>query len=138
MLLPAKTKYKKYHKGRNRGYVKKGSQISFGSIGILALERGFLSSKQIEAARVAMSRYVKKDGKIWIRIFPNKPMTRKPAEVRMGKGKGSVDSWVAVIKPGKILYEIDGIKRTIAFMALKKAAAKLPFSIKIIVRNDEI
>lgn len=138
MLSPAKTKYKKQHKGKNRGYSKGGTEISFGTIALLADGRGFLSSKQIEAARVAMTRYVKRDGAIWIRIFPNKPITRKPAEVRMGKGKGSVDSWVSVIKPGRILYEIDGIKESIARKAFRLAAAKLPFSIKIITIDREL
>lgn len=138
MLSPAKTKYKKQHKGKNRGYAKKGTIISFGTIALLANGRGFLSSKQIEAARVAMTRHVKRDGKIWIRIFPNKPITKKPAEVRMGKGKGSVDSWVSVIKPGRILYEIDGVKESIARRAFRLAAAKLPFPIKIITIDQEL
>jgi len=137
MLSPAKVKYRKQHKGRNRGYAKNGYKLSFGSIGLLAVGRGFLSSRQIEAARVAMTRHAKRDGKVWIRVFPNKPITKKPSEVRMGKGKGALDFWVAVVKPGKILYEMDGVEDFIAKRALQLAAAKLPFSTKIIFRNGE-
>jgi large subunit ribosomal protein L16 len=137
MLLPSKTKYRKRHKGRNNGYSKSGNKIAFGSIGLIATSNGFLSSKQIESARIALTRHVKRGGKVWIRVFPDKPLTKKPAEVRMGKGKGSVDSWVAVIKPGRVIYEIDGIEYLIARRAMQLAAAKVPFSTKIININDE-
>jgi len=137
MLLPSKTKYRKRHKGKNNGFAKSGNKIAFGSIGLISTSNGFLSSKQIESARVALTRHIKRGGKIWIRVFPDKPLTKKPAEVRMGKGKGSVDSWVAVIKPGRVIYEIDGIKYLIAKRAMQLAAAKIPFSTKIINIDDE-
>jgi len=126
MLQPNKTKYRKQQKGRNRGLAISGSKVSFGEFGMKALSRGRITSRQIEAARRAMTRYVKRRGKIWIRIFPDKPITKKPLEVRQGKGKGNVEYWVAIIKPGKMLYEIEGVAEPIAREAFKRAAAKLP------------
>ncbi|MBK4764829.1 MAG: 50S ribosomal protein L16 [Pantoea sp. Brub] len=125
MLQPKRTKFRKMHKGRNRGLAV-GTEVSFGLFGLKAIGRGRISSSQIEAARRAMTRAIKRQGKVWIRIFPDKPITKKPLEVRMGKGKGNVEYWVAVIKPGKILYEIDNITEELAREALKLAAAKLP------------
>ena len=126
MLQPNKTKYRKQQKGRNRGLAISGSKVSFGEFGMKALGRGRITARQIEAARRAMTRYVKRRGKIWIRIFPDKPITKKPLEVRQGKGKGNVEYWVAIIKPGKMLYEIEGVAEPIAREAFKRAAAKLP------------
>ncbi|QJC37789.1 50S ribosomal protein L16 [Enterobacteriaceae endosymbiont of Donacia bicoloricornis] len=125
MLQPKRTKFRKMHKGRNRGVII-GMNINFGSYGIKAINRGRITSKQIESARRAISHSMKRQGKIWIRIFPDKPITEKPLEVRMGKGKGNVEYWVALIQPGRILYEIDGISEIIARKALKLGAAKLP------------
>ena len=125
MLQPKRTKFRKQQKGRNRGLAQRGNKVSFGDFGLKALERGRITSRQIEAARRAMSRYVKRGGKIWIRIFPDKPITQKPLEVRMGKGKGNVEYWVALIQPGKVLYEIEGVTREVAEEAFKLAAAKL-------------
>jgi len=126
MLQPNKTKYRKQQKGRNRGLAISGSKVSFGEFGMKALGRGRITARQIEAARRAMTRYVKRRGKIWIRIFPDKPITKKPLEVRQGKGKGNVEYWVAIVKPGKMLYEIEGVAEPIARAAFKRAAAKLP------------
>jgi len=137
MLLPKKTKYSKQHKGRIKGVSKRGNYISFGVFALMALERGRLSSRQIEAARIVINRHVKKTGKLWIRIFPDKPVTKKPAEIRMGKGKGSVHEWVSVIKPGRILYEIDGIDSKAAKIAMKLAQGKLPIKTKFISKEDE-
>lgn len=125
MLQPKRTKFRKMHKGRNRGYAS-GTNISFGSFGLKAIGRGRLTSRQIEAARRAMTHAVKRQGKIWIRIFPDKPITEKPLEVRMGKGKGNVEYWVALVQPGKILYEMSGISEDIARLACKLSSAKLP------------
>ena len=126
MLQPNKTKYRKQQKGRNRGLAFSGSRVSFGEFGLKATTRGRITSRQIEAARRAMTRYVKRRGKIWIRIFPDKPITKKPLEVRQGKGKGNVEYWVALIKPGKMLYEIEGVPEDIAREAFKLAGSKLP------------
>jgi large subunit ribosomal protein L16 len=136
MLQPKRTKYRKQQKGRNRGLAQRGSTISFGSYGLKAMESGRLTNRQIEAARIAMTRYMKREGKVWIRIFPDKPMTAKPAEVRMGKGKGAVDHYVAVIKPGCIMFEMDGVPFEIADEALRLAAQKLPITSKVVVRPD--
>ncbi|MFT8229824.1 MAG: 50S ribosomal protein L16 [Enterobacterales bacterium] len=125
MLQPKRTKFRKIQKGRNRGLDNK-SVINFGSFGLKAISRGYLTARQIEAARIAMTRSIKRQGKIWICIFPDKPMTKKPLEVRMGKGKGNVEYWAALVKPGKILYEIDGVSQSIAKLAFKLASAKLP------------
>ncbi len=126
MLQPNKTKYRKQQKGRNRGLAVNGNKVSFGEFGLKATTRGRITSRQIEAARRAMTRYVKRRGKIWIRIFPDKPITKKPLEVRQGKGKGNVEYWVALIKPGKMLYEIEGVPEDIAREAFKLAGSKLP------------
>ncbi len=134
MLLPSKTKYKKSQKGgrKTRGYAKGNRVLAFGTIGLKALESSRLNSRQIEAARKCISRYVKKGGQLWIRPFPHIPVTKKPAEVRMGKGKGSVDHWMLKVKPGLIVFEVDGISEEMAVLALSKAAAKLPFKVKIV------
>lgn len=139
MLLPKRVKHRKQMKGRMTGKPCRGISLSFGEFGLQATECGWLDSRQIEAARIAMTRYIKRGGKIWIRIFPDKPLTSKPAETRMGKGKGSPDSWVAVIKPGTILYEMEGVSEEVAREALRLAAHKLPISTKFIARseNDE-
>ena len=129
MLQPKRTKYRKQMKGRNRGLAQRGSKISFGEFGLKALERGRLTARQIEAARRAMTRHVKRGGKIWIRVFPDKPITQKPLEVRMGKGKGSVEYWVAQIQPGKVLFEMEGVTRELAIEAFDLAKAKLPFKV---------
>lgn len=126
MLQPKRTKYRKQQKGRNRGDAHRGSSVSFGDFGLKAVTRGFLTSRQVEAARRVMNRYTKRGGKIWIRVFPDKPITKKPLEVRMGSGKGSVEYWVAVIKPGRVLYEMQGVSKEVAKEAFRRAAAKLP------------
>lgn len=136
MLMPSRTKYRKQQTGRIRGKAERGNKISFGSLAIQATGRGFLTSRQIEASRRAMTRYVKRDGKIWIRVFPDKPQTKKPAETRMGKGKGSVEQWVCPIKPGRIIFEIEGVSPEIAREAFKLAQYKLPIKTTIIERED--
>ena len=135
MLQPKKTKFRKQQKGKIKGNAQRGSQIAFGSFGIKSMDEGFLTSRQIEAARIAVTRYMKRQGQVWIRIFPDKPITKKPAEVRMGKGKGAVDTWVASIHPGRILYEIDGVPEAIAIEALRLAAYKLSVQTKILTRT---
>lgn len=129
MLQPKRTKFRKQMKGRNRGLAQRGSTVSFGEFGLKAVERGRLTARQIEAARRAMTRHIKRGGKIWIRVFPDKPITQKPLEVRMGKGKGSVEYWVAQIQPGKILFEMEGVTRELAQEAFDLAKAKLPFKV---------
>jgi len=136
MLMPKKVKYRKHQKGRMKGAAKRGCRISFGDYAMQAGECGWITSRQIEAARIAMTRYIKKGGKVWIRIFPDKPITTRPAETRMGKGKGDVDHWVAVIRPGKILYELGGIPREIAKEALRLASHKLSVATKFVSRED--
>jgi large subunit ribosomal protein L16 len=136
MLQPKRTKYRKQQKGRNEGLDYRGSTISFGSVGLKAVTGGRLTNRQIEAARIAMTRYMKREGKVWIRIFPDKPITAKPQEVRMGKGKGSLDHWVAQIKPGRIMFELDGVPYAVAAEALRLAAQKLPVMTKTITRPD--
>ena len=136
MLQPKKTKYRKQQKGKIKGNAQRGSQIAFGSFGIKSMDEGFLTSRQIEAARIAVTRYMKREGKVWIRVFPDKPITSKPAEVRMGKGKGALDHWVAVIRPGRVLFEAEGVPYDVAKEALRLAAQKLPLNTKFIVRND--
>ncbi len=135
MLQPKRTKFRKQMKGRNRGLATTGNKVSFGDYGLKAVEPGFLTSRQIEAARRAMTRYIKRGGQIWIRIFPDKPMTKKPLEVRQGKGKGNVEYWVAVIQPGKVLYEMQGVTLEIAKEAFALAAAKLPIKTEIEIRT---
>ncbi|MDJ0865151.1 MAG: 50S ribosomal protein L16 [Myxococcota bacterium] len=136
MLQPKKVKYRKQMKGRMRGSAWRGSSISFGDYGLQALESGRITARQIEAARIAMTRHVKRGGKIWIRLFPDKPITKKPAETRMGKGKGNVEEWVAVVKRGRVLYEMEGVPREIAAEALRLAAHKLPLRTRFVVRED--
>lgn len=138
MLQPKKTKYRKQQKGRVKGIAYRGSQVSFGSFGLKSLEMGLLSSRQIEAARVALTRFMKREGQVWIRIFPDKPMTKKPAEVRMGKGKGALDHWVARVKPGTIMFEVDGVSVDVAKEALRLATQKLSVNTKFVVRRDYI
>ena len=135
MLQPKRTKFRKQHKGRNRGLAQVGNKVSFGEYGLKALERGRITSRQIEAARRAMTRHVKRGGKIWIRIFPDKPITEKPLEVRQGKGKGNVEYWVAQIQPGRMLYEMQGVSEEIAREAFKLAAAKLPLKTTFVIRT---
>ncbi|MCB0569942.1 MAG: 50S ribosomal protein L16 [Phaeodactylibacter sp.] len=136
MLQPKRTKYRKQQKGRNTGLAYKGSSIDFGSFGLKATTAGRLTNRQIEAARIAMTRYMKREGKVWIRIFPDKPITAKPQEVRMGKGKGALDHWVALVKPGRMMFEIDGVPLETAQEALRLAAQKLPVLTKFVVRHD--
>jgi large subunit ribosomal protein L16 len=136
MLSPKKVKFRKQQTGRMQGKAQRGSKLNFGDFGLQAAECGYITSRQIEAARIAMTRYVKRGGKMWIRIFPDKPVTKKPAEVRMGKGKGAPEGWVAVIKPGKILYEMEGVSREMALEAFRLAAHKLPIKTKVIERSD--
>ena len=136
MLQPKRTTYRKTHKGRNRGIAWKGSEISFGSFALKALENERITSRQIESARIAMTRHMKREGAVWIRIFPDKPITKKPQEVRMGKGKGAVDHWVAVVQPGRIMFELEGVTPQVAYEALELAAQKLPLKCKIVTRHD--
>lgn len=135
MLQPKKTKYKKMHKGRNRGLALTGNRVSFGEYGLKAVQRGRITARQIEAARRAMTHHIKRGGKIWIRLFPDKPITKKPLEVRQGKGKGNVEYWVALVQPGKMLYEMEGVGEATAQQALKLAAAKLPVKTAIVRRG---
>jgi len=136
MLQPKRQKYRKQHKGRNEGLAYKGSSISFGTFGLKAMEFSRLTSRQIEAARIALTRNMKREGKVWIRIFPDKPMTSKPAEVRMGKGKGAVDHYVCEVQPGRVLFEVEGISQELAYESLQKAAQKLPIICKAVTRYD--
>ena len=138
MLQPKKTKFRKMQKGRMKGNAQRGSQLSFGSFGIKALEETWITARQIEAARIAVTRYMKRQGQVWIRIFPDKPITSKPAEVRMGKGKGAPDYWAAVVRPGRVLFECEGVSMEIAQEALRLAAQKLPIKTKFIVRRDYV
>ncbi|GKT11963.1 MAG: large subunit ribosomal protein L16 [Thiomicrorhabdus sp.] len=135
MLMPKRTKFRKVHKGRNRGLAQVGNKVSFGDFGLKALERGRMTSRQIEAGRRVMTRHVKRGAKIWIRVFPDKPITNKPLEVRMGKGKGSVEYWVAQIQPGRVLYEIQGVDEALAKEAFELAAAKLPFKTQVVTKT---
>ena len=137
MLSPKKLKHRKVQKGRIRGKARSGFNLAFGDYGLQVLEGGYITARQIEAARIAMTRHIKRGGQVWIKIFPHKPVTKKPLEVRMGKGKGSVDRYVAVVKPGRILYEMDGVDRDVAVDALKLAAAKLPLKTKILVKSED-
>ena len=137
MLLPKKTKYRKQQKLRNRGVASRGNQVSFGEFGLKSTSRGRVSSRQIEAARRAITRHLRRTGRLWIRIFPDVPVSKKPAEVRMGKGKGSNEYWVCRVKPGRIMFEIDGVTKSSAEEALNLASAKLPLDTKIVVRLGE-
>jgi len=138
MLQPKKTKFRKMQKGRIKGYAYRGSSIAFGSFGLKVLEPIFITSRQIEAARVAITRHMKREGQLWIRIFPDKPITKKPAEVRMGKGKGNPEYWVAVCEPGRLVFEIDGVSETVAKEALRLGAQKLPCLMKFVTRHDYV
>ena len=137
MLMPKKVKFRKQQRGRMTGKAWRGSNVDFGDYGLKAMEPCWLTDRQIEAARIAMTRHVKRGGKIWIRMFPDKPITKKPAETRMGKGKGAPDHWVAVVKPGRILYEIEGVAEDIAREAMRLAAQKLPVKCKFVKRADQ-
>ncbi|MCS6928991.1 MAG: 50S ribosomal protein L16 [Saprospiraceae bacterium] len=136
MLQPKRQKYRKQQKGRNKGLAYKGSTIAFGTFALKAMERSRLTSRQIEAARVALTRNMKREGKVWIRIFPDKPVTAKPAEVRMGKGKGALDHYVCEVQPGRVLFEVEGVSQELAYDSLRKAAQKLPIVCKTVTRYD--
>ena len=138
MLQPKRTKFRKMQKGRMKGNAGRGNQIAFGSFAIKDLEECWITSRQIEASRIAATRYMKREGQMWIRIFPDKPITKKPAEVRMGKGKGAPEYWAAVVKPGRIMFELDGVPLEIAKEALRLAAQKLPITTKFVVRRDYV
>ena len=136
-MMPKKVKHRKQMKGRMTGTAQRGAEISFGEYGLKTLEPGWITDRQIEAARIAMTRHIKRGGKVWIRMFPDKPITKKPAETRMGKGKGAPDHWVAVVKPGRILYEIEGVSEEMAREALRLAAQKLPIKCKFVMRTEQ-
>ncbi len=138
MLQPKRTKYRKNQKGRIKGNAQRGAELAFGSFGLKTLDEGFITSRQIEAARIAVTRYMKREGKVWIRIFPDKPITSKPAEVRMGKGKGALSHWVAPVKPGRIMFEAEGVPFETAKEAMRLAAQKLPVKTKFVVRRDYV
>ncbi len=138
MLMPKKVKFRKMQKGRMNGKAYSGSDVAFGEFGLKALEPGWLSSQQIEAARIAITRHAKRGCKVWIRVFPDKPITKKPAETRMGKGKGAPEYWVAVVKPGRILYEMSGVTEALAKEAMRLASHKLPFATKFVKRDEEV
>lgn len=135
MLMPKKVKYRKHHRGRMRGKAYRGSEVNFGQYGLQALEPGWITERQIEAARIAMTRRIKRAGRVWIRIFPDKPATSKPAETRMGKGKGSPDHWVAVVKPGRVMYEMEGVPEELAREAFRLASHKLPIKTRFVERG---
>ena len=137
MLLPKRVKYRKQQRGRMKGAASRGNKIAYGEFGIQAMEPGWITGNQIEAARVAMTRYTKRGGQVWIKIFPDKPVTKKPAETRMGSGKGSPEFWVAVVKPGRVMFEIAGVSEEVAREALRLASHKLPIKTKIIARTEE-
>jgi len=136
MLQPKKTKYRKMFKGKMKGNAQRGATLAFGSYGIKSLEEVWMTARQIEAARIAATRYMKREGQLWIRIFPDKPITKKPLEVRMGKGKGAVEYWAAVVRPGRMLFELDGVTEEVAREALRLAAQKLPVKTRLVVRRD--
>ncbi len=138
MLSPKRVKHRKTHKGRMRGKAYRGNKVSFGQFGLQTTECGWISNRQIEAARVAMTRHIKRGGKVWIRIFPDKPITAKPAETRMGKGKGNPEGWVAVVKPGRMMFELEGVTEEVAKRAMKLAAAKLPVATRFVVRKHQL
>src|SRR5881392_2827781 len=137
MLLPKRVKHRKQHRGRMRGRAKGGTEVHFGDFGLLTLEPGWISNRQIEAARVAMTRYIRRGGKVWINIFPDKPITKKPAETRMGSGKGNPEGWVAVVKPGRVMFELSGVPEQTAREAMRLAMHKLPIKSRFVVRQDE-
>ena len=134
MLSPKRVKHRKHHRGRMRGNARGGVRVQFGDYGLKALERGWISNRQIEAARIAMTRKIKRGGKVWIRVFPDRPVTQKPAETRMGSGKGNPEHWVAVVKPGRILFELAGVEQELAKEAMERAIQKLPFKAKFVIR----
>jgi large subunit ribosomal protein L16 len=136
MLMPRKVKHRKQHRGRMRGVAKGGTEVTHGQYGIQALEPGWITARQIEAARIAMTRHIKRGGKVWINVFPDKPVTQKPAETRMGSGKGNPEKWVAVVKPGRIMFEVAGVSEEVAREAMRLAAQKLPIKCKIVTRSD--
>lgn len=136
MLMPKRVKYRRQHRGRMKGKAKGGTEVSFGDYGLIALEPSWITSRQIEASRIAMTRFMKRGGRVWIKIFPDKPYTAKPLEVRMGSGKGSLEGWVAVVKPGKVLYEVAGVEEDVAREALRLAAHKLPIKTKFVKREE--
>lgn len=136
MLMPKKTKHRKMHRGRRRGLAKGGTQVSFGDYGLQATTEGWVTARQIESARIAITRTIKRGGKVWINIFPHKPVTAKPAETRMGSGKGSPEFWVAVIKPGRVMFELSGVDEELAREAMRKAGHKLPVRTKFVMRED--
>ena len=136
MLAPKRVKFRKQFKGRTKGVAQRGNTVAFGEYAIMSLDPGWISNRQIEAARVAMTRHMKRGGKVWIRIFPDKPITKKPAENRMGKGKGNPEGWVAVIKPGRVLFEVEGVDETLARRSLELAAAKLPLKTRFVKREE--
>ncbi len=136
MLMPKRVKYRKAHRGRRKGNAKRGSSVAFGEFGLKALEPSWVTSRQIEACRVALSRHMKRDGRVWIRIFPDKPVSKKPLETRMGKGKGAPEFWVAVVKPGRILFEVSGVTKQAANDALRLCSHKLPIKTKVVSRPD--
>lgn len=136
MLSPKRIKYRRHQKGRMRGLAYRGNEVSFGDFGLQATECGWLTSRQIEAGRIALTRHVKRGGKVWIRVFPDKPITKKPAETRMGKGKGSPEFWVAVVKPGRVIYELEGVPEDVAKEAFRRCGHKLPLSTRFVARNE--
>ncbi len=136
MLMPKRVKHRKEHRGRMKGHSKGGNEVTFGQYGLQALEPAWITNRQIEAARIAMTRYIRRGGKVWIKIFPSKPVTQKPAETRMGSGKGSPEKWVAVVKPGRILFELAGVSEEVAREAMRLAAHKLPIKTKFVVREE--
>lgn len=138
MLLPKRTKYRRHHRGRRRGLSKGNTQVNFGQYGLKTLEAGWITNRQIEAARIAMTRKIKRGGKVWINVFPHKPITKKPLETRMGKGKGSPEGWVAVVKPGMVMFELAGVDEALAREAMRLAAMKLPVKCKFVTRDGEL
>ncbi len=138
MLMPSKVKFRKQQRGRRAGLAQTGCHLNFGEYGLKALGRGWITSRQIEAARIAMTRFIKRGGKIWIRVFPDKPITKKPTEVRMGKGKGAPEAWVAVVKPGRLLFEMEGVDEATAKEAMRLASHKLPIKVKFVTRDGSI
>ncbi len=138
MLMPRRVKHRKQHRGRMTGRAKGASEITFGDYGIQAQEPGWITARQIEAARIAMTRHIKRGGKVWINVFPDKPVTEKPAETRMGSGKGNPEHWVAVVKPGRVMFELAGVSETLAREAMERAIQKLPIKAKVVVRSEEV
>ena len=134
MLMPKRIKFRKQHRGRRKGLAQRGNEVSFGEYGLMALDPAWITNRQIEAARVALTRHIKRGGKVWIRIFPDKPVTAKPAETRMGKGKGNPEGWVAVVQPGRVMFELEGVPEAVARQALRLASAKLPIKTKFVKR----